>query len=278
MGFSFGAPEQCWATLELIGQEEIEKAVVFHAGADCGQGAHTVFAQIAAEALNIPIEKIQLVTSDTATSDNSGSASASRMTFMAGNAILGAAKIALEKWKNEERPVRATYQYRPPRTTPLDPQTGKSEPNFSYGYVAEAVEIEVDTETGQVDLLRVICADDVGAAVNPQQVQGQIEGAVVQAAGYALLENFVQKEGQVLTQTLSTYLIPTVLDVPGKVESIILEYPDPIGPYGARGMGEMPFLPLVPAVIAAVHDAVGVWYNEFPITPERVLNKIAPFV
>lgn len=278
VGFSFGAPENCWATLELIGDENIEKAVVFHAGADCGQGAHTVFAQIAAKALNVPVEKIQLVTSDTATTDNSGSASASRMTFMAGNAILGAARLALEKWKNEERPVRATYQYRPPRTTPLDPQTGKSEPNFSYGYVAEAVEVEVDTETGQVNLLRVICADDVGAAVNPQQVQGQIEGAVVQAAGYALLENFVQKEGQVFTKTLSTYLIPTVLDIPGNVKSIILEYPDPIGPYGARGMGEMPFLPLAPAVVAAVHDAVGIWYSEFPLTPERVLNKIAPFV
>jgi CO/xanthine dehydrogenase Mo-binding subunit len=274
VGFSFGAPEQSWATVELIGEQEIEKACVYHAGADCGQGAHTVFAQVAAETLHLPIEKVELVVSDTAFTQTSGSASASRMTFMAGNAIKGAAEEALAKWRAEERPASATCQYRPPATTPLDPETGKSEPNFSYGYVAEATEVEVDTETGEVRLLRLICADDVGKAVNPQQVQGQIEGAVVQAAGYALLENFVQKDGQVLTRGLSTYLIPTVLDIPGKVDSLILEYPDPIGPYGARGMGEMPYLPLVPAVVAAVRQATGVWFDEFPLTPERVLTRL----
>lgn len=270
VGFSFGAPEQSWATVALQGSTEIERAIVYHAGADVGQGAHTVFAQVAAETLGIPMERIQLVVSDTATSQTSGSASASRMTFMAGNAIKGAALEALEKWRHEERPAIATYQYRPPRTTPFDPETGKSEPNFAYGYVAEAVEVEVDTETGEIKLLRVICADDVGHAINPQQVQGQIEGAVVQAAGYAMMENFVQKDGQVLTRGLSTYLIPTVLDIPEQVESLILEYPDPIGPYGARGMGEMPFLPLVPAITAAVKNATGVWFDEFPLTPERV--------
>ena len=123
---------------------------------------------------------------------------------MAGNAIRGAAAEALEKWKNEERPARAVHQYRPPRTTPLDPQTGKSEPNFAYGYVAEVVEIEVDCETGQIKLNNIICADDVGRAINPQQVQGQIEGAIVQAAGYAALENFVQADGKVLTKTFSS--------------------------------------------------------------------------
>jgi CO/xanthine dehydrogenase Mo-binding subunit len=276
VGFSFGAPEQSWATVEIKGDAEIKQALVYHAGADVGQGAHTIFAQVAAEALGIPIEKVTLVVSDTAFTQTSGSASASRMTFMAGNAIKGAAIEALSRWRAEERPARATCTYRPPRTTPLDPETGKSEPNFSYGYVAEAVEAEVDTETGQVRLIKVICADDVGKAVNPQQVQGQIEGAIVQAAGYALMENFVQKEGQTLTRGLSTYLIPTVLDIPQEVESLILEYPDPIGPYGARGMGEMPYLPLVPATVAAVHSATGVWFNEFPLTPERVLDGLEP--
>jgi CO/xanthine dehydrogenase Mo-binding subunit len=229
---------------------------------------------MAAEALGLPMEKVSLVVSDTASTQSSGSASASRMTFMAGNAIKGAAEQALSRWQAEERPARATYQYRPPKTTPYDPETGKSEPNFAYGYVAEAVEVEVDTETGQVELKRVICADDVGRAVNPQQVQGQIEGAVVQAAGYALMEDFLQRDGYVLTNTLSTYLIPTILDIPAEVVSLILEYPDPIGPYGARGMGEMPFLPLVPATAAGVHAATGVWFNEFPLTPERVLLRL----
>ena len=272
VGFSFGAPEQCVASIELHGAVNIESAVLYHAGAEVGQGSHTAFVQFAAETLGLPLDKIKLVASDTAVTGNSGSVSASRMTFMAGNAIKGACELALEKWKSEERPAVATFQYRPPRTTPLDPETGKSDPNFAYGYVAEAVEVEVDTETGLVRLINVICADDVGKAVNPQQVQGQIEGAVVQAAGYALMENMIQREGRLLTDKLSTYLIPTVLDIPENVESLILEYADPIGPYGARGMGEMPYIPLVPAVTAAVQAAIGVWFDEFPLTPERVLR------
>jgi len=274
VGFSFGAPEQCWATIEIQGGAEIEKVRLLHAGADVGQGAHTVFAQMAADAVGVNLEKVELVLSDTAYTHTSGSASASRMTFMAGNSIRGAAEAALAKWHNEERPAIATYQYRPPRTTPYDPQTGKSEPNFAYGYVAEAVEVEVDIETGQVHLVNVICADDVGKAINPNLLRGQIEGAVVQAAGYAVLENLIQHEGQLLTRHLSTYLIPTILDIPDKVESLILEHADPIGPWGARGMGEMPFLPLAPAVTAAVKNATGIWFRKFPLTPELVLSGL----
>ncbi|MEN4101014.1 MAG: xanthine dehydrogenase family protein molybdopterin-binding subunit, partial [Anaerolineaceae bacterium] len=274
VGFSFGFPEQCWAKVEIMGGAEIEKVRLIHAGADVGQGAHTVFAQMAAEAAGVSLNKVELVLSDTAYTQSSGSASASRMTFMAGNSIRGAVEAALEKWKNEERPAIGIYQYRPPRTTPFDPQTGKAEPNFAYGYVAEAVEVEVDTETGQVHVVNVICADDVGKAINPNLLQGQIEGAVVQATGYAILENLIQIKGQLITRHLSTYLIPTILDIPDRVESLILEYADPIGPWGARGMGEMPFLPLTPAIAAALKEATGIWFNQFPLTPERVLTGL----
>jgi CO/xanthine dehydrogenase Mo-binding subunit len=274
VGFSFGAPEQCTTTIELHGDEKIEKAVVYHAGADVGQGAHTVFTQMAAAALDISIDKIHMVVSDTAVTGNSGSASASRMTFMAGNSIKGAAELALQKWQNEERPVKVTYQYRPPKTTPLDPEMGKSEPNFAYGYVAESAEVEVDTETGQIRIIKIVCVDDVGKAVNPVQIQGQVEGAIVQAAGYTILENFIEKNAEVLTRTFSTYLIPTILDIPDEVETILLEYPDPIGPWGARGMAEMPYLPFAPAITAAVHDAIGIWFNDFPLTPEKVLKGL----
>jgi CO/xanthine dehydrogenase Mo-binding subunit len=272
VGFSFGAPEQSTATVEIQGDAEIEHVVVYHAGADVGQGAHTVMIQMAAETLGVPIEKIHLIVSDTAYTQDSGSTSASRMTFMAGNSIKGACLQALEKWIAEERPAISTYLYKPPRTTPYDPQTGKSEPNFAYGYVAQGVTVEVDNETGLIKILEVISVNDVGRAVNPTLVKGQIEGGVVQATGYTILENFVQRDGFVLTPLLSTYLIPTVQDVPEKVNSVILEYADPIGPYGARGMAEMPFLPLAPAVIDAVHQATGVWFFEFPLTPERVLR------
>ncbi len=274
VGFSFGAPESCAATIEVRGRGEIERVVLYHAGADVGQGAHTVMVQMAADAVGVPVEKVELVASDTAHTRNSGSASASRLTFMSGNSIRGAAEAALVKWRAEERPAIATYTYHPPPTSVFDPETGKCDPNFAYGYVAEAVTVEVDTETGQVRLLQVICADDVGKAVNPQLVRGQVEGAVVQAAGYAVLEDFIQKDGYVITPHLSTYLIPTILDIPRSVDSLILENADPRGPFGVRGMGEMPFLPLVPAVVAAVHDAIGVWFDRFPLTPERVQRAL----
>lgn len=274
IGFSFGAPERCVATIELRGTTEIEQVRLYHAGADVGQGAHTAFVQMTAEAVGVPISQVTLIASDTATSGDSGSASASRMTFMAGNAIRGAADAALKKWQEEERPAIATYKYVPPPTTAMDEQTGHADPNFAYGYVAEAVEVEVDTETGHVRLVEVICADDVGKAINPQQVEGQIEGAVVQATGYALMENFIMHNGRVLTPYLSNYLIPTVLDVPTRVKSVILEYADRVGPWGVRGMSEMPYLPLTPAIAAAIHDAIGVWIDEFPYTPDRVLKKI----
>lgn len=274
VGFSFGYQENCWATVELHGGAEIERVVLRHAGADVGQGAHTVMAQMAAEAIGVPVNLVEMVVSDTAVMDNSGSASASRMTFMSGNAIRGAAALALEKWHGEERPAIASYQYLAPKTSPLDPETGHADPNVSYGYVAQAAEVEVDLETGIVRLVDVISADDVGKALNPAQIEGQIEGAVVQAAGYALLENFVQQGGYVQTQHLSTYLIPTVLDIPEQVQSLILEFPDPRGPWGVRGMAEMPYLPLTPAIVAAVKDATGIWFSEFPLLPERILRGL----
>ncbi len=274
VGFSFGAPEQSIATVEIKGGGEIDHVILHHAGADVGQGAHTIMVQIAAETLGISTSKIRLIASDTAVTGDLGSASASRMTFMAGNSIKGACELALEKWKAEDRPAIATYQYRPPPTTMFDPQTGKSEPNFAYGYVAQGVTLEVDIETGLIQILEVISVNDVGRAVNPLNVRGQIEGGVVQATGYAILENFIQKDGFVLTPLLSTYLIPTVDDIPDQVKSVIVEYADPIGPYGARGMAEMPFLPLAAAVIDAMHQATGVWFYEFPLTPERVLRGL----
>jgi CO/xanthine dehydrogenase Mo-binding subunit len=274
VGFSFGYQENCWAKIELHGNGDIQRVVLSHASAEVGQGTHTVMIQMAAQALGVPMNIIELKTSDSATQGNPGSVSASRMTFMSGNAIKGAAEAALEKWKAEERPAIAEFKYLAPRTTPMDKETGYSTPNFAYAWSAQAVEVEVDTETGHVRALRVVAADDVGKAINPDLVIGQIEGGVVQAHGYAVTENFQAKDGRVLSDQLSTYLIPTVLDIPESVESVLVEIPDPNGPWGARGVGELPFLPYAPAVAAAIHDATGVWINEFPFTPERVLRAL----
>jgi CO/xanthine dehydrogenase Mo-binding subunit len=274
VGFSFGYQENSWARVEIHGNSDIQQVIVHHAGAEVGQGTHTVMAQMAAEVIGIPPERVRLVTSDSSKQGNPGSASASRMTFMAGNAIKGAAERAFQKWKAEERPAVAEFTFLAPKTEHMDEQTGYSKPNFSYAYAAEAVEVEVDTGTGQVRVLRVVVADDVGRAINPDLVVGQIEGAVVQAQGYAMTEELKTRDGRVLTDQLSTYLLPTILDIPERVESVILEVPDPNGPWGARGLGEIPFLPLVPAIAAAIHDATGVWIDEFPFTAERVFTAL----
>ena len=274
VGFSFGYQENSWARVEIHGDGNIEKVVVHHAGAEVGQGTHTVMAQMAAEVIGVGMDRVQVIPSDSSRQGNPGSASASRMTFMAGNAIKGAAERAFQKWEAEDRPAIAEYTFLAPKTEHLDNETGHGVPNFSYAYSAEAVEVEVDQKTGQVKVLRVVVADDVGKAINPDLVVGQIEGAVVQAEGYAITEDWKTRNGRVLSDQLSTYLLPTILDIPQKVESVIVEVPDPNGPWGARGLGEIPFLPLVPAIAAAIHDATGVWIDEFPFTPERVFMAL----
>ncbi|MBI5961266.1 MAG: molybdopterin-dependent oxidoreductase, partial [Chloroflexi bacterium] len=254
--------------------KEIEFVIVRQAGADVGQGAHTAFVQMAAEAVGVPVEKVRLIGHDTAETGNSGSASASRMTFMSGNAIRGAGELALQKWQDEERPAIGTFRYAPPKTTPFDPQTGYATPNFAYGYMAQFVEVEVDIETGHVQVVRVVSAHDVGKAINPDLIVGQVEGAVIQALGYTIMENLVTKEGRILNPYFSTYLIPTIWDIPQEVKPVILEYGDARGPWGARGMAEMPFITLAPAIVAALHDATGIWFERIPLTPESVVEKL----
>ena len=121
---------------------------------------------------------------------------------------------------------------------------------------------------------RLISVNDVGLAVNPQQVEGQIEGAVAQSLGWTLMENLVQEDGKIRNPAMSGYLIPGVLDMAEEIVPIILEYPDPQGPLGVRGMAEMPFIPTAPAVAAAIHDATGIWIDELPYTPERVWQEL----
>ncbi|HMA33791.1 MAG TPA: xanthine dehydrogenase family protein molybdopterin-binding subunit [Chloroflexia bacterium] len=283
IGYSFGFPEQATATVELYGTDQIEHATVRIGAAEVGQGTHTILRQIAAQALGLPFAHaagegeaplIEMVCDDSSQAPNAGSASASRMTFMGGRAVHDAALQALAAWQAGARPARATAQYRPPATTGLDPVTTAGRPNYAYGYVSQAVEVEVNTLTGQVQVLRIISAHDVGQAINRQQVEGQIEGCLAQAVGYALLEHFQMRDGQVLTPYFSTYLLPTTLDMPTEVIPILLELADPHGPFGARGVAEMPLVPLAPAIAAAIHEATGAWVTQQPMTPERVLAAI----
>jgi len=274
VGFSLAAPEGCNAWVELQGMVEIERAIVGCVGAEVGQGAHSAMRQIAAEALGIDVDLVELRAATSDDAGSSGSASASRMTFMAGNAIVGAAARALTLWREEERPAHADYTYVPRKTTGYNRVDGSGDPNITYGYCAQIAEVEVDMETGHVTVQRLISVNDVGRAVNPQQVEGQIEGGVAQSVGWALLEDYIVQDGRALTNRLSTYLIPSVLDVAVEIEPIILELPDPQGPMGVRGMAEMPMIPTAAAIGAAIHDATGVWLDHLPFKPERVWRAI----
>ena len=277
VGFSFGFPERCEAEIVLHGgddSDEPDRAELYHAGADVGQGAHTVLLQMAAEATGLPADRIERRFSDTANSGDAGSASASRLTWMSGNAILGAAEEAEKAWRDGQRPAVGRFRYVPPPTESLDPATGFGSPNFSYGYVAQHVELTVDTGTGHIRVDRVVSAHDVGKAINPKLVVGQIEGAVIQAHGYAISENLRSAGGRLQNMRLSTYLMPGIGDIPTTVDSVVLELADPHGPWGARGMAEMGMIPYAPAVVAALHDATGVWFDTFPLTPDRVLSGL----
>ena len=277
VGFSFGYPERCEAEIVLHGDadsDEPEWAELYHAGAEVGQGAHTALVQMAAEATGLPADRIERRFSDTATSGDAGSASASRLTLMSGNSILGAAEEAEKAWRDGQRPAVGRFRFVPPPTEALDPVDGRGAPNFSYGYVAQHVDLTVDTGTGHIRVDRVVSAHDVGRAINPQLVVGQIEGAVVQAQGYVLSEHLRSAGGRLQNMRLSTYLIPGIGDIPTRVDSVVLELADPLGPWGARGMAEMGMIPYAPAVVAALHDATGVWFDSFPLTPDRVLSGL----
>ena len=274
IGFSFGFPERCEAEIHLHPTPDglgIERVELFHGAAEVGQGSHQVLLQMTAEAVGVSTDQVIGHFADTSSAGDSGSVSASRMTWMAGNSILGAAEEADKSWRDGDRPAVGRFRFIPPPTEPLDPETGECTPNFAYGYVAQVIELTVDIETGHIVVDRVVSAHDVGRAINPDLVVGQIEGCVVQAHGYALSEDLQVRDGHIVNPRLSSYLIPGIGDIPRAIESVVLELADPLGPWGARGVAEMPFITYAPAVTAALHDATGVWFDQFPLTPSRVL-------
>ncbi len=296
VGYSFGFDDKTTARVELtpsqpssyegegrVGVRAIERALVRVGASDVGEGVHTALAQIAAEALGVPLERVEIALLDTAEVPDAGSSSASRHVFISGNAVLRACQEAKAKWETAlreesgETHIEAEYTFRGRSvrpTTPYDPETGQCEPHISYGYATQIALVEVDTETGEVDVLKVWAAHDVGRAVNPEMVLGQIGGGVHMGLGYALMEDFIQQEGMVRTRKFAEYQIPTVLDMPPEIVPIIVEVPDPTGPYGAKGTGEMTTLPTAPAILNAIHDAVGVRLGRLPATAERVLMEM----
>jgi CO/xanthine dehydrogenase Mo-binding subunit len=269
--YSFGFPDKATAQCELYGEGDVERAVVKIGVAEMGQGVLAVVAQVAAETLRLPYDLVKVVNEDTSEVPEAGSCSASRLSFMAGNAVKVACEAALEAWQAGDRPAIVERTYRPRPTSMFDPETGVCDPHVTYGYGTQIAEVAVDTETGEVRLKKVWAAHDVGQAVNPMHVEGQIQGALSQAQGWTLLEDFIMQDGQLRTKSYADYLIPTVYDMPDEIHPLVLEIADPQGPYGIRGLGEMPMLVLAPAILDAIHDATGVWFERLPVRAEDVL-------
>lgn len=271
---------------------------------DIGQGSNTILCQISREILGVEPGLIEVVTADTGTTPDAGATSASRQTYISGNAVLDASRkmaadllgyaaqllkrpsddLALkESWVADsegkqlipltellEKMVASSGPlqwegYFDPITTELDPETGQGIPFATYTFASHLAMVEVDTETGTVRVNKVIAAQDVGRAINPQSVMGQIQGGVGMGIGFALMEEF--QPGKTLS--MSEYYIPTSLDIPG-IECIIVEDPEPTGPFGAKGMGEPSLAPTAPAIVNAIADAIGKRIYQLPANAPAV--------
>jgi len=279
--------------------------IAIHMGAvDIGQGSFTVVTQICAQALGLPLDRFDLLPPDTDVSPDCGKTSASRQTFVSGNAAmlagkelrtkileLGGVGDAAEFRLNDDRLLFSNNSLRKyldlnelslddrgyvlsaevtfdPPTKPLD-KDGQGVPYAVYGFGAHLAEVEVDLELGTVKVLKVTAVHDVGRAINPTLVEGQIEGGIAQGLGMALMEEFLPGKGE----NLHDYLIPTIGDVP-QVDSILIEDPSPIGPFGAKGIGEQALIPTAPAILNAIYDAAGVRIKKLPATPDKVRAAI----
>ena len=253
--------------------------VLFSGAQDIGQGSDTILTQIAADTLEVPTGSIQRVTGDTDRTPDAGKTSASRQTFVSGNATKLAAEDLLRRIEMAGPDLRqlpedadgcvlvgtGTYD---PRTTPLDGD-GQGVPYETYGFGAQIAVVDVDLELGTTLVRRIVAAHDVGRAINPMLVEGQIHGGIAQGLGMALMEAY--EAGR--TDNLHDYLIPTFGDVP-PIEVHIVEDAEPAGPFGAKGVGEPALIPTTPAILGAIRDATGVRITEVPATPSRVLAAI----
>jgi CO/xanthine dehydrogenase Mo-binding subunit len=307
MGYGFSRQDIGAATVEVCE----DGSIILRSGeVDYGQGSDTIFCQIVAEELGIRYDTIQLVTADTLTTPNSGPTSASRLTYVVGNAVLKAARaikghletaagqilgekdlvFADEEVFSDSRPEkRISFRklakeahlkglpmvetaWQDITTGDVDPETGQGDAYSNYSYATQLAEVEVDTETGKVEVLRVVAATDVGKALNPMNVEGQIEGGVVMGVGYALTEEIEQEKGLLKTKSLGEYMMPTSMDIPA-IETHIVEVPISSGPYGAKGVGEPALIPTAPAILNAIANAVGVRVTELPADMEN-LHKL----
>ncbi len=287
-----------------VGLKTDGRLVLFNGAVDIGQGANTVIAQICADAIGLPVEAMDFVNDDTDLTSDAGKTSASRQTFISGKAAFlagenlrekllrfanvsstarlsleagdlvaedddGSHRIALCGLESDDEDFVALGEgtFDPP-TSPLD-ENGQGEPYAAYGYGAQMMELEVDEALGTVKLIKLTAVHDVGRAINPTLIEGQIEGGSAQGIGLALMEEFIPGR----SENLHDYLIPTIGDIP-RIESVVLEEPDLHGPYGAKGLGEHVLVATAPAILNAIRDATGARIRNLPATPDKVRAAI----
>jgi CO/xanthine dehydrogenase Mo-binding subunit len=305
-----GKPNPSSAFVELM---QDGSANVLCGAADIGQGLNTVFTQIAAQELGISIKNINIITADTGVTPEAGVTSACRQTYISGKAVFLAAQEAKNKLfeeaavmlnagteklaaKNDHifvvnypdkkvsiaavvthcwhkgKVVTGSGNFNPP-IVPLD-DLGQGVPYATYSYGALVAEVEVDTETGAVTIIKLTAAQDAGKAINPINIEGQIEGGISMGIGFFSSEEIVLDQGRILNPNFQEYLIPTALDMP-EIDTIIVEAPEPTGPFGAKGVGEPSNVSVASAIINAVADATGKRAKELPCTAEKVYNLLA---
>ncbi|MEW6401572.1 MAG: molybdopterin cofactor-binding domain-containing protein [Chloroflexota bacterium] len=304
-GLGGGAPDKSGADVELYADGTFQ---VRSSAAELGQGLVTVMRLTVAEEMSIAPERVSVLVMDTDLTPNGGPTTASRQTFVTGNASRYAAKTlrdeitAVMAEKYDVRPEqirfengiihvnghsltyaeiykemtalgqqpRVRYEYETPKTQPLG--TG-GDMHFAFSFGVQAAEVEVNKLTGEVRVLRVISANDVGMAVNPLGLQGQVEGGVMMGLGNCLTEEFIMDNGYVVTDHLARYRIPGIMLTP-EITSIIVEHPVEAGPYGAKGVGEISSIPTTPAITNAIYNAVGVRIDKLPVDQEMIAREI----
>jgi CO/xanthine dehydrogenase Mo-binding subunit len=294
----------------VVGLTETGRLLVRVGSADIGQGSDTVMAQLAAEVTGFALDQVDVLSSDTALCPDGEETTASRQTYVTGNAVLEAARGFREKLaafvaetygarpgdgtsqpvplvevaaraRSAGRSIEAESFYVAPTTHALRETADKApgedpslwDVHFAYCYGTQAALVAVDEETGEVEVLKVVAAHDAGRVINPQGVRGQLEGGIVMGIGYALSEGLVLEDGRIVNDNLLKLRVPGVGLTP-EMDPVIIEKLDPGGPFGAKGMGELAMNPTAPAIVNAIRDAVGVYVNDLPADKGRVTAAI----